>query len=363
MFSHKFRFLFILGLTFYSFFNAWISGLFDNYQIPLNTRYVCLAIFVITFFLWESNRILENNHPKLTFKNLHPLLIRFSLSLFTTGIICYLTVLFIGHFFLNLPEKSYDLALRLSLLFGYRINLFLNGINTIIFYFDQYRIKKIEAESLKRANMQAELQVIRSQINPHFLFNNLNVLSSLVLTRNQDANQFIEEFAEVYRYILKYHSEDLVDLRSELEFSKHYLFLLEKRFASGLEVNIDIPDRYLDYRLVPVALQMLIENATKHNIIASNKPLKIDIKILENPFRLSLSNNIQKKIVQEVSEHIGLKNINERFKLVTGKSIHITDNLEFFCVEIPLVVPLSNSIINPKPMNTLNHSFHEFINY
>ncbi len=337
MFSHKFRYLFIIGLTLYSLFNTWFGGVFDVYQVPLDEKYVFLALFLMTLLIWESNHAVQYLTSKYTFKNTHPLLIQFLVSLVSTGIICFSVILFTGKYITRVSDQEYNLAIRLSILYGYRINLFLHSINTILYYLSQYRSKKIEAESLRRANMQAELQVIRNQINPHFLFNNLNVLSSLVLTRNNDANQFIEEFAEVYRYILKYHSKDLVDLRSELEFSNHYLFLLEKRFAAGLEVTMDIPEEYLDYYLVPVAMQMLIENATKHNIISENKPLKIDIKILTEPTRLSLTNNLQKKIVREESEHIGLKNIDERFRLVTGRGISVNENLATFSVEIPLI--------------------------
>ncbi len=346
MFNHKFRYLFILGLTAYSFFNTWFSGVFDVYQVSFSEQFVLLGLFFITFLIWESNRLLMLFTSRLSITRIHPLLLQFLLSLVVTGIICFSVVYLVGEQWMHASKIQYNVALRLSLLYGYRINLFLYSINTTLYFFTQYRTKKMEADELRRAQMQAELQSIKSQINPHFLFNNLNVLSSLVLTGNEDANQFIEEFAEVYRYILKFHSKDLVDLRSEIDFSKHYLFLLQRRFPGGLEIINDIPESYFDYYMVPVALQMLIENATKHNIISENKPLKIEIKVLDNPTRLIIKNNLQKKIVHEQSEHIGLKNIDERFLLVTGRGIKVIEESSFFSVEVPLIQIPTHELIN-----------------
>jgi len=277
---------------------------------------------------------------------MHPLLVQFLVSIFLVGVICFSVVEILGHFIIHTDPMQFNLATRLAFLYGYRINLFLYSINTILFFFTQYRTEKMEAELLRTANAQAELQLIRSQINPHFLFNNLNVLSSLVLTGNEDANQFIEEFAEVYRYILRFHSQDLVEVRKELEFARHYLFLLEKRFAEGLEVTINIPEQYYDYYLVPVAMQMLIENATKHNIISEKKPLKIEIHVLINPVRMVLTNNLQRKSIREESGKIGLKNIDERFRLITGRGLMVFEGNNSFTVEIPLIELHSNEFIN-----------------
>lgn len=337
MFSHKYRYLFILALTAYSYFNTWFSGVFDVYKVALSQQFVLLGLFLITLFVWESNRIIQKAFVPPTLSKIHPLVIQFLISLIITGIISFLTVFFISHFLMHTYGLLYLLTIRLAFLYGYRINLFLYSMNTILFFFSQYEKEKMEAELLRTANAQAELQLIRNQINPHFLFNNLNVLSSLVLTRNEDANQFIEEFAEVYRYILKFHSQDLVEVKTEVEFARHYLFLLEKRFAGGLEVSINIPEQYHNFYMVPVAMQMLIENATKHNIISENKPLKIDIQVLNNPYGMSLTNNLQKKTVREKSNQIGLKNINERFKLITGRCIEIWEGNETFRVDIPLI--------------------------
>jgi sensor histidine kinase YesM len=346
VFSNKYRYLFIIALTLYSFLNTWFSGVFDVYKVSLSQPYVLLGLFLITFLIWESNRGIQRVFGKISYTQIHPLIIQFLISLVFTGIICISTVEIIGHGLIRTSHIQFNLATRLSFLYGYRINLFLYSIHTILYFFTQYRSEKMETELLRTAHTQAELQLIRNQINPHFLFNNLNVLSSLVLTGNEDANQFIEEFAEVYRYILKFHSLDLVELRKEMDFAHHYLFLLEKRFAGGLEVSIDIPEKYQDHYLVPVAMQMLIENATKHNIISEKKPLRIEIQVLENPCRLVLSNNLQKKPLREESGQIGLKNIDERFRLVTGKGIEVRETNGSFIVEIPLLELKSHETIN-----------------
>jgi two-component system, LytTR family, sensor kinase len=178
--------------------------------------------------------------------------------------------------------------------------------------------------------------LVKNQVNPHFLFNNLNVLSGMIIKDNPEANHFIEEFSKVYRYILSNQEKELVELRSELEFIQPYVFLLQKRFNEGLTVVVNIPERYQSYHVVPAALQMLIENAIKHNIVSRNKPLYITIHANGND-TLIVSNNLQLRKTEEPSTKIGLQNIRKRYELITGRHIVVTETDNIFKVILPLL--------------------------
>ena len=200
----------------------------------------------------------------------------------------------------------------------------------------EYRQKWSEAEELRRSSQQAQLQLIRSQVNPHFLFNNLNVLSGMVIKDNPEANHFIEEFSKVYRYILNNQQKELVELRAELDFVQPYLFLLGKRFEEGLEVNIRIADEYKNWHVVPAALQMLIENAIKHNVVSRQKPLHIDIHTNGNQ-TLVIKNNLQPRLLKEPSTRTGLQNIRKRYELISGKDVMVKEAEGYFEVSLPLL--------------------------
>ncbi|MBK8141925.1 MAG: histidine kinase [Chitinophagaceae bacterium] len=196
--------------------------------------------------------------------------------------------------------------LKLNIIYASLINLFLHLLNAIYFFFREYRRHWKEVEELRQTSTQAKIQLVKSQINPHFLFNNLNVLSGMVIKDNPEANHFIEEFSKVYRYILNNQEKELVELRSELEFIQPYIFLLQKRFDNGLTVSVSIPDHYKMYHVVPAALQMLIENAIKHNVVSRSRPLHIDIHANGND-TLIIKNNLQPRQAVEPPLESGCK--------------------------------------------------------
>jgi LytS/YehU family sensor histidine kinase len=230
--------------------------------------------------------------------------------------------------------------MKLTFTYGTRVNLFLHIINGILFYINQYKNKQLETEELKRISSQAQLQAIKSQINPHFLFNNLNVLSTLVMQESPDANKFIEEFSKVYRHVLNTQQLELITLESELEFIKPYIFLLQKRFPESIFIEIKIQQQYFSSLIIPVALQMLIENAIKHNIASRQKPLQILLSVNVNN-KLTVMNNLQLKPLIDSSTQIGLQNIAKRYELIAGKQIEIEKTSEHFSVSIPLIQPES----------------------
>jgi two-component system LytT family sensor kinase len=205
------------------------------------------------------------------------------------------------------------------------------------FYFiDAWRTSIEEKEMFKRESLNAQISALKTQVNPHFLFNNLNVLSALVMKDNAEANEFIEEFSKVYRYILKNHDKEMVPLKTELDYIKPYIFLLQKRFGEGLKVSMEIPVSYFEHFIIPVSLQMLIENAIKHNIVSKTKPLQINIYANGNN-TIVVSNNLQVKQLVERSTELGLQNIVKRYRLVSNRVVLIDKNEHKFSVTIPLL--------------------------
>ncbi len=294
----------------YSYANSLFSAVYSHYNINAPAYDILLVFVLITFLVWEGNRFIGH---QLKADEPEDKPVRLLVGFFIAGIlfstlISLAVVWLIGSVVIGIPVSGLKMPAILAFTYGTRINLFLHILNAVFFYINQYKNKQLEAEELKRINTQAQLQSIKNQINPHFLFNNLNVLSSMVMQENPDANKFIEEFSKVYRHVLNSQQQELIPLKEELEFIKPYLFLLEKRFPDSIFIETDIPKGFEDYLIVPVSVQMLIENAIKHNIVSRTRPLRIRIAV-QGSDQLLVSNNLQLKSSGEPSTQIGLKNI------------------------------------------------------
>ncbi len=169
--------------------------------------------------------------------------------------------------------------------------------------------------NLQKENLQSQFDVLKQQVNPHFLFNSLNVLTSLIKLEPDLAEKFSEQLSKVYRYVLENKDNELVDLNTELNFLDAYIFLLNIRFVGKLNVNLTIPDENRNDKLIPLAMQLLIENAIKHNIMSKMNPLVLDI-FIDSTNCLNIVNNLQERPSQIVSTGVGLKNILNRYKLL-----------------------------------------------
>lgn len=189
---------------------------------------------------------------------------------------------------------------------------------------------------LQKENLQSQFEVLKQQVNPHFLFNSLNVLTSLIKLEPDLAEKFSERLSLVYRYVLENKDYELVSLKTELDFLKAYIFLLDIRFLDKLKVDIRIPDDKLDEKIIPLAMQLLIENAIKHNTMSKLSKLKIDIYI-DDKNRLNIVNNLQERKTQIISTGVGLKNIRNRYSLLQlGEPEFIKTDIEFIA-RIPLI--------------------------
>ena len=341
MFNLKYRYLFAFALGIYSYLSSLFLETFRFYSIDY-TQILLAAVFVLDCMLiWEGNRLIEPAFKPQIIKQgnkFRTLLLQLLLSqviAVASGVLVYYLI---AGVFLERRFETREIELKLVILFSLRVNLFLQCINAIFFFFDKFRQKELEAESLKRINMQAKLQAITSQVNPHFLFNNLNVLSTLVMQKSIDANKFIEAFSAVYRYILQNRETEIVTLGTELEFIEPYIYLLKTRFGNALHIEVDIGEKYKEMYIVPVALQILMENATKHNVVSVKLPLNLRLYIRDEN-HLVMENNYQEKKEKPLSNNVGLENINQRYKILSGKEIVVNKNDKIFSVAIPLLQP------------------------
>ena len=204
-----------------------------------------------------------------------------------------------------------------------------------IYFMNQLRHSVEETEKLKRESLKAELNALKTQVNPHFLFNNLNTLISIIPENPKLAVNFVQQLSKLYRHILEVKDEQSILLQDELDVLKAYAFLLQTRFGNNLDVIINVPTERLKKRIVPLSLQILMENAIKHNIVSSDKPLKIEVTALNG--KLVVSNNLQRKNQINESTGIGLDNIRNRYKLLGNEQVEVTESGSNFTVSIPLI--------------------------
>lgn len=192
----------------------------------------------------------------------------------------------------------------------------------------------VQAEKLKVERMAYKYESLRNQINPHFLFNSLNVLSDLVYDDQAMAVKFIRQMSDLFRYVLDSRDKELVPLKDELAFIGSFTFLLKTRFEEKLIMELDVPLKMEEY-IVPMTLQLLIENAVKHNEASETFPLRISIR--KNADYLEIENGLQPKYVCEDSKKTGLKNIIQQFAFFTDSPIEIIPSDDYFLVRVPIL--------------------------
>jgi ligand-binding sensor domain-containing protein len=219
----------------------------------------------------------------------------------------------------------------------------------LLYFLIRWRERQINKfNKLQNEKIQSQLETLRNQVNPHFLFNSFNILISEIENRPDNAVTYVEKLSDFYRNILTHRDKDLIPLKDELDILKDYMFLQEKRFSSGLEIDICVSRQTIDSTLIPpLVLQMLVENAIKHNIVSKESPLCIEIKETSEDC-LAVSNNINKKVRPEKSSGLGLQNIRKRYALLHVKEIVIESDDKCFTVKIPLLKKQYDKDFNPR---------------
>lgn len=232
----------------------------------------------------------------------------------------------LNQFFNQLPQKE----LR-GFIIGSSFGLL---IGTVIFFFIELISVIKREQQLNEEKMRYHYETLKNQLNPHFLFNSLNTLSAIIYQDVHLADRFIIKLSSVYRYILDQQESKLVNLNEELNFVKDYFYLQQLRDEDRihLEINIEQPS---NYQILPVSLQLLVENALKHNMATQEKPLKIRISLISDLY-LTVENNRQPKQQLFGSFQIGLKNLKERVRMITGRELQIEKSNEHFCVNVPI---------------------------
>lgn len=252
---------------------------------------------------------------------------------------------YFGHTYLTFISRQ---NLR-SYLGSLIITFFVSLVFHLVFLYRKLQDKKFKEQKIIAGNASAQFETLKSQIDPHFLFNSLNVLSSLIEEHPENAQRFTTSLSKIYRYVLEQKDKKLVPLEEELNFSKTYMKLLTMRYENCLTYSL--PDLPIDEmaKVVPLSLQLLLENTIKHNVVSDKQPLHITISIKGD--YLEVANNLQKKAVLQHGEGVGLKNIVQRYAILTLKKVEIEADEANFRVKIPILSDESASLFTHKNFN------------
>lgn len=337
MFGIRHRYVFILLLAVYSYLNILFTVGEKLFDFDIRPLFLFGVLLTVVFGVWELNRLIEKKLDKLFIffkQKIHPLIILFICSMINVAVVSMVAMEML-YPLLKMPMQINSKHLTLLMAFGFRVNLFLNCINAIVYYMNRLKKTQLEAEQLKKISIEAQFEALRNQINPHFLFNCFNVLSTLVYRDADTSAKFIGQLSHVYRYLLYNQEKKVVQLSEELAFLESYLFLLKIRFGENMSVENQINEDTGKKFIAPAVLQMLIENAIKHNIVSKKNPLRIRI-FAENNW-IVVSNNLQEKEVKELSTQVGLKNISNRYRFLSNEEVKIERTSQEFTVRVPLV--------------------------
>jgi len=240
--------------------------------------------------------------------------------------------------FVYLRESSWDnfwMQEKATVISEYVIFIIVASIIYAANFFKAWRYQLQETEEVKNEALALKYKVLQDQINPHFLFNSLNILGSLIYLDVDKAKEFTRELSLFYRDVLKFKDRDIITLKEEIDFVKKYIYLQQIRFGDALEVEI-IANEMVDGNVIPLSLQALVENAIKHNEISKANPLKIVIAISDE-HELIVENNLQPKKTVEPSSKTGLANLAGRYEFLTGKKVEIVKNGNYFRISLPLI--------------------------
>lgn len=326
----------LLGILFKFILDVVYSLLFRNYQLMqpvedyIYTILLCAGTLESMFALrsYLDGRLTWEENP---FRRYY---IQWSLSLgigilFAFGVRWLVKLIFSTFYYVLVLD---EVIILLLMLFGVTLIVTVElGISLL----HKWRFSLAELERFKKENAEFQFESLRSQVNPHFLFNSLNTLSSLIYEDQEKATAFIRELSDVYRYILENRGRELVTLEQEMTLARSYIYLVQLRFQHNLVVDVHVAESSNSRLIAPLTLQLLVENAVKHNVISKSKPLRIDIFTEDEV--LVVRNNLQRKEIREYSSQLGLKNIRSRYAFLTEDRMEIIETEKEFMVKIPLI--------------------------
>lgn len=219
------------------------------------------------------------------------------------------------------------------------------------YFYKSYQETKVKEQKIIASTANAKFESLKNQIDPHFLFNSLNVLSSLIEENPENAQRFTTSLSKIYRYVLEQKDKELVTVQEELTFAKTYMNLLKMRFENS--ISFELPEDFNndEAKVVPLSLQLLLENTIKHNVVSEQKPLHIKIYIADN--YLIVENNLQIKEVLQDRRGVGLQNIVNRYALISERKVLIEESSAYFKIKIPI---LTKQIVTMETQNIFNEN-------
>lgn len=305
-----------------------------------NLQSIAFYNFYYGLPLFFANSIPSTVNPSFDLKQQHYSWKRLLLN-FVLGIILTIVFLMILNYILRVMIQGYPVQ---AIFEGrsrgsYIIGLIISVIVSLTYhsYYFYQAIKEITAakEKLESEKIKTEHQSLRAHIDPHFLFNSFNVLSGLIDEDTEKAQHFLSRLSKVYRHVLENRESESVTITDELSFARMYIDLLQMRFEDSMILEVDVQEEYLPKKITPLSLQLLIENAVKHNAFNKRNILVIEIKV-EGDY-LIVRNNMTPKTTLQNSTGFGLENINRQYQLLTQRSVIIEDDSSYFTVKLPII--------------------------
>ena len=259
-----------------------------------------------------------------------------------------LSVLFIFFIYDYFHVLGYNIKpndIEYGLLVGFSVNLIFVTLYEVDYVVERLKESVLEKETLKQQALQHEFDALKNQVNPHFLFNCFNTLSSLISEDKQKAEVFLNELSKVYRYLLRNNEDSLTTVENEIKFIRSYYGLLKTRHGDALQMTIDIDKRYHPYLLPSLTLQLLVENVVKHNQLSKSLPLVIEIFTTAGN-KLVVNNNLQRRTVKAPSNRVGLENIQAKYDLLNQQGFQVMEDGKNFTVVLPLI--WNNTVENER---------------
>jgi len=296
-----------------------------------------LVSFTFTLLLWEGNRLLwiQLRRQFPGFAQTRKRIIRQALgSVLFTVAITYIVI--IAYRLINIEVCQPGMELNQAA-FNLIPTFFASTVYESVYFFKAWKANIQHAEQLAHENIKSQFKALKNQLDPHFLFNSLNTLSALIEEENTPAQDYLERLSDVYRYVLLSRDRDTVSVDEELKFVEAYVYLNKVRFRNSLRFENLLPEVYLDQKIAPLSIQMLVENAIKHNEASKQKPLTVRLCANDQHY-ITVENNLQRKrLLKEKSTHTGLANIVKRYELLSSKPVQVVNDAQWFRVMLPVL--------------------------
>ncbi|MBC7887116.1 MAG: histidine kinase [Ferruginibacter sp.] len=318
-------------------FNYWLFGAayFKNTIQFFQTTFIAIGVgTVLWFVLMHIMLWVRRKYPSFR-QTATRIMVSFALYSVITAIFTLTIMQLYAYWHFYNFQFTTDIFIRVMVI-CICSNFINGGSYEFIYTFEKWKQEIHEKEELQKLQFQKELHALKSQVNPHFLFNSLNSLSSLIGDEPEKAEKFLDEMSKVYRYLLRNNEVELTNLATELQFIRSYFHLLKTRYGEGVHLNINVSQQHEQYLIPPLTLQLLVENAVKHNMLLKESPLQIEV-LSVNEKAIIVRNNLQKKINKVESNKVGLRNIAAKYRLMNQPGIVVEEKEGLFSVIIPLI--------------------------